>query len=178
VRSRTALKPLSTYPVYDFSTKQFWWACGRCAGSRSAPAVPSWLSRNRNRLAQGTQVFEMKDCPVCVAWINSKKVVQFLSEPNKKEKEAHSALLASICAAIRKDDEAGKWFRFCNDSIDLRFEGLSYLLAFRMWPDGGAPKAEYEKMIDEAHRFFSTIVAHDRGTTPEGLLAHFHGHIH
>jgi hypothetical protein len=123
-------------------------------------------------MAERKRILEMKDCPVCIAWINSKKVVQFLSEPNKNAKEAHSALLASICAAIRKDDEAGKWFRFC------KFEGLSYLLACRMWPDGGAPKAEYEKMIDEAHRLFSTIVAHDRGTTPEGLLAHFLGHIH
>jgi hypothetical protein len=129
-------------------------------------------------MAERKRILEMSDCPVCIAWINSKKVVQFLSEPNKNAKEAHSALLASICVAIRKDDEAGEWFRFCNDSIDLRFDGLSYLLTCRMWPDGGAPKAEYEKMIDGAHRLFSTIVPHDRGTTPEGLLAHFLGHIH
>jgi hypothetical protein len=52
VRSRTALNPFFTYPVYDFSTQQFLECLRALSVTNSAPAVlPSRMASNERRLA-------------------------------------------------------------------------------------------------------------------------------
>src|SRR5262245_40611073 len=80
---------------------------------------------------------------------------------------ATAEIAASICAAIRKDDEAGEWFRFCNDSIDLRFDGLSYLLARR----AGNRREHAAKRHPFQSLRIVNVVSNTRGR--ESIVAHF-----